>query len=353
MRLISSVLLGLLSIGSSIGSSVAEKRSSYLDLDPEGIPPQHRIQLGLDSQNNNRFNLKAEPAATWNYKRNDALNGPATWATSGDPRCAGVAQSPIDIPLTATYDAKLPALKATFGIYKNITVVNNGHTVQVSAKTGDTSSFFSGGSLSNTYNVIQFHFHQVSEHTVGGAGFPAELHIVGLNADPLHQADTDPTQLAVLGLFLQENPDTNAVANPVFQSILTAAKKGLLTNIGNTANLDINMASLWQANNPGFWTYPGSLTSPNCRETVTWHVLRAPLLVSASQLYELRTYLSNDEAGNFNNRITMPLGSRVVRTNVPSSTINNPNTAANGFAPLAAATSTVLAFAVTLWARLF
>ena len=52
-------------------------------------------------------------------------------------------------------------------------ILNNGHTVQVNY---DAGSYIE---LDNTrYDVLQFHYHAPSEHTVDGKAFPAELHIV-------------------------------------------------------------------------------------------------------------------------------------------------------------------------------
>lgn len=41
-------------------------------------------------------------------------------------------------------------------------------------------------------------------------------------------------------------------------------------------------------NNPAFWTYLGSLTTPPCSECVTWIVFKEPVEVSIEQLDQMR-----------------------------------------------------------------
>lgn len=62
-----------------------------------------------------------------------------------------------------------------------------------------------------------------------------------------------------------------------------------------------------------YYTYKGSLTTPNCDEAVTWIVLREQLLIKKSDVEALRTMKNND--GNFitkNYRPIQKLGHRFV-----------------------------------------
>jgi carbonic anhydrase len=40
--------------------------------------------------------------------------------------------------------------------------------------------------------------------------------------------------------------------------------------------------------NPEYWTYDGSLTTPPLKETVTWIVFQEPIIFSNAQLVQLR-----------------------------------------------------------------
>lgn len=62
-----------------------------------------------------------------------------------------------------------------------------------------------------------------------------------------------------------------------------------------------------------YFTYEGSLTTPTCREDVTWIVFRNPIDISledASKLWEITN--SNGESIESNFRMIMPLNSRPV-----------------------------------------
>ena len=55
-------------------------------------------------------------------------------------------------------------------------IVNNGHTIQVNYVPG---SRLHTGLL--TYELLQFHFHSPSEHTVAQRSYPLEIHFVHKN----------------------------------------------------------------------------------------------------------------------------------------------------------------------------
>src|SRR5204862_6381176 len=89
----------------------------------------------------------------------------------------------------------------------HINIVNNGHTIQVNYDPG--SSIELDGV---TYNLIQFHFHKPSEHTLGGKKYPMELHLVHKSAEG---------KLAVVGMFIDQDEADNATLAPVWQNMPT------------------------------------------------------------------------------------------------------------------------------------
>lgn len=75
----------------------------------------------------------------------------------------GTSQSPIDIGRTS----KAELVEIVFSYDDTpLRVINNGHTIQVNGE---------------AYELLQFHFHSPSEHTVNGKFYDMELHLVHKN----------------------------------------------------------------------------------------------------------------------------------------------------------------------------
>ncbi|KAL1006949.1 hypothetical protein UPYG_G00079540 [Umbra pygmaea] len=158
-------------------------------------------------------------------------NGPDKWC-AGFPIANGLRQSPIDIiPGEAVFDAALKPLNLKYDPATSIDILNNGHSLQVTYTDDNDDSTLTGGPISGTYRLKQFHFHwgasdgRGSEHTVAGSKYAAELHLVHWNikypsfGDAASQSDG----LAVVGVFLQvgaENANLQKVLD-VFSAIKT------------------------------------------------------------------------------------------------------------------------------------
>ena len=141
----------------------------------------------------------ARPQTHWGY---EGTHGPEHWG-SLDPGFAvcsnGREQSPTD--LTGAEPQDLSEIVFDYAP-SPISILNNGHTIQVDYQPG------SGIALDGTrYELVQFHFHHGSEHTVDGAGFLLEMHLVHASADGA---------LAVVGVFLEEGGANEALA-PVWR----------------------------------------------------------------------------------------------------------------------------------------
>src|SRR5260370_1015515 len=67
-------------------------------------------------------------------------------------------------------------------------IVNNGHTIQANAAPGSTLTIGK-----DTYNLVQFHFHAPSEHSIGGKRAAMEVHFVHAGPDG---------RLAVVGVLM-------------------------------------------------------------------------------------------------------------------------------------------------------
>ena len=196
----------------------------------------------------------------WNY--GGAAN-PTQWGklTSDFAQCElGRDQSPINV---STAVSGQPA-NIQFN-YKPtpLVVVNNGHTIQVNYQPGSTVTI-----NGKTYDLLQFHFHTPSEHTVDGQAAAMELHLVHQNRI---------RQLAVVGILMTSGT-TNSTIAPIWNHIPTQKGEKAATTMINAADLLPEATS--------FFSYTGSLTTPPCSEGVSWNLMTQPIEVSAAQIAE-------------------------------------------------------------------
>lgn len=220
--------------------------------------------------------------------------GPGFWSELSPDweACSGTGsdarQSPINIGKVRV-DKSLRKLDVE--LYSTtIDVFNNGHTIEQEYDNTGSWIRFEG----QDYDLKQFHFHTLSEHTVGRAHSLMELHAVFQN---------DTGYLVIGQLF-----EPGSSRNPFIQKLIDA---GLPEKDGDSIEVEeeINLADVLTSTKH-YFTYPGSLTTPACTETVTWVVLAKPARVSADQYEAFRSILGN----NF--RPLQALNDRVVRGSV-------------------------------------
>lgn len=202
----------------------------------------------------------AAHAVHWAY---DGDAGPEHWGQL-DPSYAacetGRAQSPIDLAAPKARD--LPDIE--FGYDESpASVLNNGHTMQVTPE-GTDNGIRVGG---DRYRLVQFHFHDPSEHTVDGESFPMELHLVHEGADG---------SLAVVGVLIEEGAASTALA-PVFDAM--PAEADSTHDLADPLDLEAILPAKRR-----YYRYSGSLTTPPCTQGVTWLVLRRPITLSPGQI---------------------------------------------------------------------
>ncbi len=198
----------------------------------------------------------AEPAFTYT-----GANGPDAWGDLSPEytACAdGSAQSPID--LVDADDADLADIVFDYRA-GDVELVDTGHTIQVNQPAG--SSIQVEG---DRYDLLQFHFHEPSEHTIDGEQFAGELHLV-------HRDEAGG--LAVVAVLLREGA-SSAVLAPVFDA--------LPAELDATAQVEGFDPSRVLPEQRTTYRYDGSLTTPPCTEGVSWFVLDTPIEVSAAQL---------------------------------------------------------------------
>ncbi|GAB1608536.1 carbonic anhydrase 2-like [Argonauta hians] len=251
-------------------------------------------------------------AATWGY---GADNGPSVWSRDY-PKACGVRQSPVNIDKSKTEVSK-PAhvLKANYAPEPNMGCTNNGLTF-VATINGD--DFISGGPLDTaSYKLASFHFHwgsddsKGSEHTINNEAFPAELHLVHWNYakySTFGEAAAADDGLSVLGVMLKAG-EANAAMEQVCEALKNVTQAGSSYTLASPFNLE----GLLPCDINKYFTYPGSLTTPPCHESVIWIVCQQPISCSKEQINTLRSLKTHQGDSLVNNfRPVMCLGNRTV-----------------------------------------
>ena len=146
------------------------------------------------------------------------------------------------------------------------------------------------------YQLLQFHFHAPSEHTVAGQPFDIEMHLV-------HESEDG--DLAVVGLLIETGRHHPAF-DPIWSHLpSTPLETQRIENV--TVDLPMMLSPNGQIPDetvrafPSTYRYNGSLTTPPCSEGVKWIVLTTPVEMSESQIAAFKAIIYG------NNRPVQPL----------------------------------------------
>ncbi|RLT46391.1 MAG: hypothetical protein DWI64_07535 [Chloroflexi bacterium] len=227
----------------------------------------------------------AHAGAQWEY---EGAIGPAAWgALSADyATCSsGMSQSPIDIRIYQPL-----GLEDIGFSYQPVPmkIKNNGHTIQANIDAGNSITV--DGVV---FNLLQFHFHTPSEHTLLGRALPMELHLVHKDADG---------NLAVVGVLI-----TIGAANANFAEIWSHMPA--VADEEQPVPAPLNPLTLLPKDRRAY-RYSGSLTTPPCSEGVNWLLLATPIQMSTDQIAAFRTLFP------LNARPVQPLHDRPVLVDV-------------------------------------
>lgn len=220
----------------------------------------------------------------WGY---EVKNGPDVWGKLSPEYslCSvGMHQSPID--LVNPTPTELPAI--TFNYQPtSLEIRHTGHTIEVGYPAGsDVGSWLEVDGT--RYQLLQFHFHTPSEHTVAGELFDMEMHLV-------HKSEEGT--LAVLGVLIEKGSE-NAAFNPIWAHLPTVPGEAKRVE-SVTFNVEDLLPS---ARNT--YRYEGSLTTPPCSEGVNWFVLTTPIEMAETQISAFAAIIHR------NNRPVQPLNGR-------------------------------------------
>ncbi|KAM6897006.1 carbonic anhydrase 4-like [Xenentodon cancila] len=229
-------------------------------------------------------------SSDWCYK--DCDHTPSHWKDMPGNVCGGTKQSPVNI-LTGKVKTDPDLQNFTLNMFTSEQAVKsimfNGHTVKCFLEEGDIE--VSGGGLSGRYSALQFHFHwgqtdytthPGSEHTVDGHRYPMEMDIVTVKKGlTVSEATKHPDGLAVLGFFInatEEFEDTKMSEQwkwlTDYLTVITEKPEEVLVNHSISLEKLIGHVDLTK-----FYRYMGSLTTPNCTESVVWTVFHEPIQV--------------------------------------------------------------------------
>lgn len=195
----------------------------------------------------------------WAY---EGAVGPAAWGTLSEEYAVcstGMSQSPIDIKKYQPIGLEDIAFNYQ---PEGMKVKNNGHTIQANVDAGSTIT------LDNvTYNLLQFHFHTPSEHTLLGRALPMEMHLVHKDAEG---------NLAVVGVLINVGA-ANANYSEIWKHMPAVADEE------QPVPAPLDPVTLLPKDRRAY-RYSGSLTTPPCSEGVNWLLLANPIQMSAEQI---------------------------------------------------------------------
>ena len=143
------------------------------------------------------------------------------------------------------------------------------------------------------FDSVQFHYHAPSEHVVDSNNYDLEMHLV-------HKDSNKGTINSVLGFMFKNT----GKFNPFVQLSIDALEKPVEIDLG-----------LLFDNNPQFYLYHGSLTTPPCSENILWFLTSKIHEIDEKQLKFFVSRWSENQccaSGNGNNREVQPLYNRAI-----------------------------------------
>ena len=239
--------------------------------------------------------------------------------------CDTFRQSPINIiPGNAVTEPLYTANPLTFGLgyFQAVSTGrygNNGHTATYYPEDNVVREITGGPCGCDVYELVQFHFHwgdadiRGSEHSLNGNFFPLEVHFVHINRKYPNStvALIMPDGFAVMGVFFYISNEDNDFFNGL-------DRLGRISNENDETNLAVDLMPLLRFVSSGTYTsYPGSLTTPLCQESVTWINFLTPVPVSSKTMGRFRTRIFEDNGQTLlvnNFRPVQPLNGRVLST---------------------------------------
>ena len=165
----------------------------------------------------------------------------------------------------------------------------------------------------DSYLLEQFHFHwgdssdggrcQGAEHLLDYKSSPMELHLVHFNSKFASVAEAQDEKSGLAVVAFQFEPTMEDDADDPFQVdyagwLVDKISDGTLGPAGSTVELCLSSLAqvvpfqlIERASNASVYTYQGSLTTPNCYESVTWTLFQNRIKLPQWQIDTIRNGL--------------------------------------------------------------
>lgn len=148
-------------------------------------------------------------------------------------------------------------------------------------KIGNSTIVKEGGLL--RVDPLYMTIHTPSEHAFDGYFAPAELQIVvKVREGESDHCDTSGGCLAVFALMLTYDGHGNE-GSPGLVNLFSRLPSRMGLDNGITVRGQLNLDDFF-ASKREYFIYLGSMTSPPCKEVVTWHVYRRPISISVAMI---------------------------------------------------------------------
>ncbi|XP_043071706.1 carbonic anhydrase 7 [Drosophila grimshawi] len=197
----------------------------------------------------------------------------------------GQSQSPIRLADNTAIRKPFPRIRFTNynrALQSPLMMTNNGHTANIVLPLTNNGqrAFIEGGLLPGTFEAQSVHFHwgsansRGSEHLINGQRYDVEMHIVHKNVRyaTVAEASLRSDGLAVLGVMLQAVPSlisTHFGLNRILDRLPQVIEYQSSTTIAGRLTMNDLLGDISTGR---FYSYNGSLTTPDCAESVTWTV---------------------------------------------------------------------------------
>jgi len=180
----------------------------------------------------------------------------------------GKRQSPINI-VTSAHEDRHHDLVIRYQPTA-IHVVHDGHSFKGISES-NSMVVFDGQS----YQFLQTHFHDPSEHHIDGISYPMEMHLVHKNSEG---------KLLVIGVLAVEGLENEELARAGAWVEKQVGHRMLQSGEEVAGAYQFDLMKVLPKDRDHFYAYGGSLTTPPCTEGVQWVVFKEPIEFSKEQI---------------------------------------------------------------------